>query len=41
MALQHAPLSRTDMDVLYELLCCDPDIVVCVNRISNACLHGS
>jgi hypothetical protein len=29
------------MDVLNELLCCDPDIVVCVNRISNACLHDS
>ena len=42
MATQTAySAARPDMDVLNELLCCDPDIVVCVNRISNACLHGS
>jgi len=32
---------RGDYDILYELICCDPDIVVCINRICNACLHNS
>jgi len=41
MSLVPAHDGRTDLDVLYELLCCDPDIVVCVNRVSNACLHNS
>jgi len=36
-----ASAKRPVMDVLNELLCCDPDIVVCANHISNACLHGS
>jgi hypothetical protein len=33
--------ARDEIDVLYELLCCDPDIVVCISRITNACLHES
>jgi hypothetical protein len=41
MTLAPALGERRDLDVLYELLCCDPDIVVCVHRISNACLHNS
>jgi len=41
MSLANSHAGRSEMDVLNELLCCDPDIVVCVNRISNACLHDS
>jgi len=32
---------RDEINILYELLCCDPDIVVCISCITNACLHES
>ena len=41
MSLAPPLAERSDHNVLYELLCCDPNIVVCVNRVSNACLHNS
>ena len=26
---------------LYEMIFSDPDVVLCINKISNSCLHGS
>ena len=37
-------MHNEDVDMrqtLYEMMFSDPDVVLCINRIGNSCMHGS